>query len=72
MASKDLPFRYEVGKRSNYVALGDEIKVGDFNAYVCQAPYNTDKAVIMVHDIYGWQFPDTRYVTDIVAANGFM
>lgn len=72
MASNDLPFQYEIGRRSNYVGLGNEIKVENINAYVCQPPYNTDNAVIVVHDIYGYQFPDTRFVVDIIAANGFM
>uniref|UniRef100_A0A8D0HMH9 Carboxymethylenebutenolidase homolog n=1 Tax=Sphenodon punctatus TaxID=8508 RepID=A0A8D0HMH9_SPHPU len=28
--------------------------------------------VIVIHDIYGWQFQDTRYVVDIIAANGYI
>lgn len=54
------------------MGLGNEIKVENINAYVCQPPYNTDNAVIVVHDIYGYQFPDTRFVVDIIAANGFI
>ncbi|XP_061445087.1 carboxymethylenebutenolidase homolog [Rhineura floridana] len=72
MASKDLPFQYDVGRRSTYVARGQELQVENIKAYVCQPPYNTEKAVIMIHDIYGWEFPDTRYVADIVAANGYI
>ncbi|XP_053105421.1 carboxymethylenebutenolidase homolog [Hemicordylus capensis] len=72
MTSKDLPFQYDIGNRSNYVGRGHEAQVEHFSAYICKPPYNTNKAVIVVHDIYGWQFPDTRYVADIIAANGFL
>ncbi|XP_062985807.1 carboxymethylenebutenolidase homolog [Elgaria multicarinata webbii] len=72
MTSKDLPFQYDVGTRSNYVCKGQDVQVKNINAYICQPPYNTNKAVIVVHDIYGWQFPDTRYVADIIASNGYI
>ncbi|XP_062836912.1 carboxymethylenebutenolidase homolog isoform X2 [Anolis carolinensis] len=72
MTSKDLPFQYDIGRRSNYVGRGKEIHFDNINAYVCQPDYDTNNAVILVHDIYGWQFPDTRYITDIFASNGYM
>ncbi|XP_020652802.3 carboxymethylenebutenolidase homolog [Pogona vitticeps] len=72
MTSNDLPFQYDVGRRSNYVGSGTEIQVEHIKAYICQPDYNTNKAVILVHDIYGWQFPDIRYITDILAANGYI
>ncbi|XP_016848432.2 carboxymethylenebutenolidase homolog isoform X1 [Anolis carolinensis] len=72
MTSKDLPFQYDIGRRSNYVGRGKEIHFDNINAYVCQPDYDTNNAVILVHDIYGWQFPDTRYITDIFASNGYI
>ncbi|XP_077166014.1 carboxymethylenebutenolidase homolog isoform X2 [Paroedura picta] len=72
MSSKDLPFQYDIGRRSNYVGRGQETQMEDIKAYVCQPSFPTGKAVIVVHDIYGWQFPDTRYIADIIAAEGYL
>ncbi|KAH0618012.1 hypothetical protein JD844_016926 [Phrynosoma platyrhinos] len=72
MTSKDLPFQYEIGRRSNYVGSGKEVQVENIRAYISQPNYGSNKAVILVHDIYGWQFPDTRYITDILASNGYI
>ncbi|XP_025032594.1 carboxymethylenebutenolidase homolog [Python bivittatus] len=71
MTSKDLPFQYDIGRRKNYEGRGREVQIENIKAYVCQPASDTNKAVILVHDIYGWQFPDTRYVADIVASNGY-
>nr|XP_028591665.1 carboxymethylenebutenolidase homolog [Podarcis muralis]XP_028591666.1 carboxymethylenebutenolidase homolog [Podarcis muralis]XP_028591668.1 carboxymethylenebutenolidase homolog [Podarcis muralis] len=72
MTSQDLPFQYDVGRRSTYTGRGQDVQVDNIKAYVCQPPSNTDKAVIVIHDIYGWQFPDTRYIADMVAAKGYI
>ncbi|XP_044298753.1 carboxymethylenebutenolidase homolog [Varanus komodoensis] len=72
MTSEDLSFQYDIGRRSNYVGSGKEVQVERINAYICNPTYNTNKALILVHDIYGWQFSDTRYVADILAYNGYV
>nr|XP_056718910.1 carboxymethylenebutenolidase homolog [Euleptes europaea] len=72
MSSKGFPFQYDIGRRSNYVGRGQETQVENIKAYVCQPPFPTGKAIVVVHDIYGWQFPDTRYVADIIAADGYL
>ncbi|KAK9403635.1 carboxymethylenebutenolidase like [Crotalus adamanteus] len=33
---------------------------------------HTDAAVIVIHDIFGWQLPNTRYIADLVASNGYI
>ncbi|XP_032076349.1 carboxymethylenebutenolidase homolog [Thamnophis elegans] len=71
MTSGDLPFQYDIGKRRNYEGRGQEVQIQNIKAYVCQPPSDTNTAVILVHDIFGWQFPDTRYVADIIASKGY-
>uniref|UniRef100_A0A8C4VME4 Carboxymethylenebutenolidase homolog n=1 Tax=Gopherus evgoodei TaxID=1825980 RepID=A0A8C4VME4_9SAUR len=72
MTSDAQPFLYDIGKRTDYVGLGHEEQVEHIKAYVCKPSSVTDKAVIVIHDIYGWQFPDIRYITDLVAAEGYV
>ncbi|XP_026556693.1 carboxymethylenebutenolidase homolog [Pseudonaja textilis] len=71
MASGDLPFQYDIGRRRNYEGRGQEVQIQNIKAYVCRPASDTNKAVILVHDIFGWQFPDTKYVADIIASNGY-
>ncbi|KAM3841818.1 carboxymethylenebutenolidase homolog [Vipera latastei] len=71
MTSGELPFQYDIGRRKNYKGRGQEVQIQNIKAYVCQPASDTNKAVILVHDIFGWQFPDTRYVADIIASNGY-
>ncbi|XP_074842063.1 carboxymethylenebutenolidase homolog [Carettochelys insculpta] len=72
MASAVPPFLYDIGKRTNYVDLGHEEQVGHMKAYVCKPSSDTDKAVVVVHDILGWQFPDIRYIVDLIASEGYI
>ncbi|KAH1178457.1 hypothetical protein KIL84_012159 [Mauremys mutica] len=72
MTSDAQPFLYDIGKRTDYVGLGHEEQVEHIKAYVCKPSSVTDKAVIVIHDIYGWQFPDIRYIADLVAAEGYV
>ncbi|XP_006019032.1 carboxymethylenebutenolidase homolog [Alligator mississippiensis] len=72
MVERVPPFLYDVGERTEYKPLGHEEQVEHINAYICRPSFNTDKAVIVIHDILGWQFPDTRYMVDLVAAQGYL
>ncbi|TFK04201.1 Carboxymethylenebutenolidase-like protein [Platysternon megacephalum] len=72
MTSDAQPFLYDIGKRTGYVGLGHEEQVEHIKAYVCKPSSVTDRAVIVIHDIYGWQFPDIRYISDLVAAEGYV
>ncbi|OXB70178.1 UNVERIFIED_CONTAM: hypothetical protein H355_002215 [Colinus virginianus] len=66
------PFLYNTGERSGYGCLGHEVQVEHIKAYVCRPSYFTDKAVIVVHDIFGWMFPDIRYIVDLIAGHGYI
>ncbi|OXB65191.1 hypothetical protein ASZ78_004948, partial [Callipepla squamata] len=66
------PFLYNTGERSGYGCLGHELQVEHIKAYVCRPSYFTDKAVIVVHDIFGWMFPDIRYIVDLIAGHGYI
>lgn len=66
------PFIYDTGKRSPYGCLGHEVQIEHIKAYVCRPSFFTDKAVIVIHDVFGWQFPDIRYIVDLIAGHGYM
>lgn len=51
--------------------MGQEVQVEHIKAYVTKAPFHTDKAVIVIQDIFGWQLPNTRYMADLIAGNGY-
>lgn len=38
------------------------MQVEHFKAYVCKPPASTDKAVVVIHDIFAWQLPNTRHM----------
>ncbi|XP_068787516.1 carboxymethylenebutenolidase homolog isoform X2 [Struthio camelus] len=65
-------FFYDSGERSQYRCLGEEIQIEHIKAYICKPSFFTDKAVIVIHDIFGWLFPDTRYIVDLVALQGYI
>ncbi|XP_034507439.1 carboxymethylenebutenolidase homolog, partial [Ailuropoda melanoleuca] len=41
-------------------------------AYVIKPCVPFDAAVLVIHDIFGWQLPNTRYIADMVASNGYI
>ena len=55
-----------------YGGLGQEVQIEHTKAYVVKPSTASDKAVIVIQDIYGWQLPNTRYMADMLAANGYM
>ena len=42
--------------------IGKETTLADNKAYVTGT--NKDAAVLMVHDVFGWQFPNLRLLAD--------
>lgn len=66
------PFLYNTGERSNYGCLGHEVQIEYLKAYICRPSFSTDKAVIVAHDVFGWQFSDIRYIVDLIAGHGYM
>ena len=53
----------KIGFNWDGTPTGTESKVGDLNkAYVTGT--NKDAAVLLIHDIYGWTFPNLRLLAD--------
>uniref|UniRef100_A0A452HM67 Carboxymethylenebutenolidase homolog n=1 Tax=Gopherus agassizii TaxID=38772 RepID=A0A452HM67_9SAUR len=72
MANEARPCPCDIGDRFEYGGLGHEVQVEHIKAYVCKPSISTGKAVIVIQDIFGWQLPNTRYMADMLAANGYI
>uniref|UniRef100_A0A3Q1BBY1 Carboxymethylenebutenolidase homolog n=1 Tax=Amphiprion ocellaris TaxID=80972 RepID=A0A3Q1BBY1_AMPOC len=72
MANEAKPCPCDIGDRMEYGGLGQEVQIEHINAYVVKPSTPSDKAIIVIHDIFGWQLPNTRYMADMLAANGYM
>ncbi|NXF84706.1 CMBL Carboxymethylenebutenolidase, partial [Eubucco bourcierii] len=72
MANESRPCPCDIGDRFDYGGRGQEVQIEHIKAYICKPPVSTDKAVIVIHDIFGWQLPNTRYVADMLTTNGYV
>ncbi|XP_010133700.1 PREDICTED: carboxymethylenebutenolidase homolog [Buceros rhinoceros silvestris] len=72
MSNEWRPCPCDIGDRFDYGGRGQEVQVEHIKAYVCKPPASTDKAVIVIHDIFGWQLPNTRYMADMLTTNGYI
>ncbi|XP_019943126.2 carboxymethylenebutenolidase homolog [Paralichthys olivaceus] len=72
MANEARPCPCELGDRIEYGGLGQELQIDHIQAYVVKPDTASDKAVIVIQDIFGWQLPNTRYMADMLAANGYI
>lgn len=72
MANEAKPCPCDIGDRMDYGGLGHEVHIEHVKAYVVKPSSASDKAIIVIQDIYGWQLPNTRYMADMLAANGYM
>lgn len=72
MANEAKPCPCDVGDRMEYEGLGEEIQIEHFRAYVVKPSTPSDKAIIVIQDIYGWELSNTRYIAELLAANGYM
>ncbi|KAM4686952.1 carboxymethylenebutenolidase homolog isoform 1-T2 [Amazona ochrocephala] len=72
MANESRPCPCDIGDKFDYGGCGEEVQVEHIKAYVCKPPASTDKAVIVIHDIFGWELPNTRYIADMLATNGYI
>uniref|UniRef100_I3KAA4 Carboxymethylenebutenolidase homolog n=1 Tax=Oreochromis niloticus TaxID=8128 RepID=I3KAA4_ORENI len=72
MANEAKPCPCDIGDRMEYGALGQEVQIEHFKAYVVKPSTASDKAIIVIQDIFGWQLPNTRYMADMLAANGYI
>lgn len=71
MANEARPCPCDIGDKFDYGGLGEEVQVEHIKAYLTKPSAETDKAVIVVQDIFGWELPNTRYITDMLANNGY-
>ncbi|XP_069469847.1 carboxymethylenebutenolidase homolog isoform X1 [Ambystoma mexicanum] len=72
MANEECPCPCNIGDKLEYGGLGQEVQIEHIKAYICKPPVETDRAVIVVQDIFGWTLPNTRYIVDMLAANGYI
>lgn len=47
---------------------GKETKVAGLNTYVATPSTKSDRAILIVHDVFGWTFNNTRILADTYAA----
>ncbi|ELK09248.1 Carboxymethylenebutenolidase like protein [Pteropus alecto] len=71
MANEANPCPCDIGHKMEYGGMGCEVQVEHIKAYVTRSPVNTGKAVIVIQDVFGWQLPNTRYMADMIAGNGY-
>nr|KAF6489101.1 carboxymethylenebutenolidase-like protein [Molossus molossus] len=71
MANEAHPCPCDIGHKMEYGGMGREVQVEHIKAYVTRSPVYAGKAVIVIQDIFGWQLPNTRYIADMIAANGY-
>lgn len=72
MANEAKPCPCDIGDKMDYGGLGHEVQIEHIKAYVVKPSSSSDKAIIVIQDIFGWQLPNTRYIADMLAANGYM
>ncbi|XP_063062779.1 carboxymethylenebutenolidase homolog [Engraulis encrasicolus] len=72
MANEAKPCPCDIGDRMEYGGLGQEIQIDHVKAYVVKPAVPSDKAVVVIQDIYGWQLPNTRYMADMLSTNGYI
>ncbi|KAK7123847.1 hypothetical protein R3I93_022073 [Phoxinus phoxinus] len=71
MANEAKPCPCDIGDTIEYEGLGEEVQIEHIKAYVVK-PQASEKAIIVIQDIYGWQLPNTRYMADMLSANGYI
>ncbi|XP_041670141.1 carboxymethylenebutenolidase homolog [Cheilinus undulatus] len=72
MSNEAKPCPCDIGDRMEYGGLGQEVQIEHLRAYVVKPSAPSDKAVIVIHDIYGWELPNTRYMADMLADSGYI
>ncbi|XP_078543773.1 carboxymethylenebutenolidase homolog isoform X2 [Lissotriton helveticus] len=72
MANEERPCPCDIGDKFEYGGLGEEVEIEHFKAYICRPQSPQDRAVIVVQDIFGWDLPNTRFIVDLLAANGYI
>lgn len=71
MANEARPCPCDIGDRMEYGSLGFELQIEHMKAYMVKPKVLTDKAIVVIQDIFGWQLPNTRSMADMLASNGY-
>ncbi|RXN08569.1 carboxymethylenebutenolidase-like protein [Labeo rohita] len=71
MANEAKPCPCDIGDKIDYKGLGEEVQIEHIKAYVVK-PAVSEKAIIVIQDIYGWQLPNTRMMADMLSAQGYI
>ncbi|XP_078680822.1 carboxymethylenebutenolidase homolog isoform X1 [Branchiostoma floridae x Branchiostoma belcheri] len=69
-ANNDIPCC--IGDRLEYGSMGRAVKVGGVDMYVATPKTPTKKGVVFFSDVFGWELPNTRYIVDMIANNGYV
>ncbi|XP_046879827.1 carboxymethylenebutenolidase homolog [Hypomesus transpacificus] len=72
MANEAMPCPCDLGDKLEYGGQGQEIQIEHIKVYVVKPSSASNKAVIVIQDIFGWQLPNTRYMADMLASNGYI
>ncbi|XP_036376604.1 carboxymethylenebutenolidase homolog [Megalops cyprinoides] len=72
MANEAKPCPCDIGDKMEYGGLGEEVEIEHIKAYVVNPSSVSEKAIIVIQDIYGWKLPNTRYIADLLASNGYI
>ncbi|XP_053324017.1 carboxymethylenebutenolidase homolog [Spea bombifrons] len=72
MANEARPCPCDIGDKFEHEGQGEEIQIEHIKAYVCKPKSSTDKAIIVVQDIFGWELPNTRFIADLLCAHGYI
>ncbi|KAG5850178.1 carboxymethylenebutenolidase homolog [Anguilla rostrata] len=72
MANEAKPCACDIGDKMDYGGLGDEVDIEHMKAYIVNPASSSEKAIVVIHDIFGWQLANTRYMADLLASNGYI
>lgn len=61
-------FPCDIGDWLDYGGLGHQVELEHTKAYVVKPSGVSDKAIVVIQDIYGWQLPHTKYMADMLVA----
>ncbi|XP_066514667.1 carboxymethylenebutenolidase homolog [Hoplias malabaricus] len=72
MANEARPCPCDIGDKIEYGGLGEEVQIEHIKAYVVKPKAPAEKGIIVIQDIFGWELPNTRYMADMLASNGYV
>ncbi|XP_078454245.1 carboxymethylenebutenolidase homolog isoform X2 [Lampetra planeri] len=76
MANEAKPCPCELGDVMPYSGKGQEVRAGHVDSYLSAAQPGANgeasvRGLIIIQDIYGWKLPNTRFIADWLAGQGY-